>query len=159
MSLSPDPFRSGHGVGDVSLLLQTVRPQLAGPVGSLVPWKALQSNEGARKQQQPLNAPFLCTRMLCHMMYVWRQSHRQPFQRIILHQHVGIMPRKLDVRVRKSSLFAIHLSSFNSWMCWTQHELVFYGPSFRNSMLLWCVLNSEGGYAACVLKKQCSQNV
>lgn len=49
-SLCPDPVRLGHCVGDVPFLLQTLWRQPAGPVGSLVPRKLLQPNEGTCKQ-------------------------------------------------------------------------------------------------------------
>lgn len=50
VSLCPDPVLPGHCVGDVPFLLQALWPQPAGPVGSLIPRKPLQPNEGACKQ-------------------------------------------------------------------------------------------------------------
>lgn len=49
-SLCPDPVLPGHGAGDVPFLLQTLWPQPAGPVGSLIPRQLLQPNEGACKE-------------------------------------------------------------------------------------------------------------
>lgn len=87
-SLCPDPVRLGRCVGDVPFLLQTLWRQPAGPVGSLVPRKLLQPNEGTCKQL---------------INYVYVQS-TQTVPTLIRHPQGRKMPWKPNMRVKSQDI-------------------------------------------------------